>query len=70
MNIRVKDAIGDHLLICNNMPFFDESNILAYGHQIYILEIKESLLIKHNGLALHKDIRSGKLFLFDNNWNF
>ena len=39
-------AIRDHLLNCNNIPFFDEFPILAYGHHNYILEIKESLLSK------------------------
>ena len=41
--------------------------ILAYGHHKYILEIKESLLIKRDKLVLNKNISSAKLFLFDNN---
>ena len=27
-----ESAISDHLLICSNVPFFDEFTILAYGH--------------------------------------
>ena len=62
-----ESAIRDHLLNCNNIPSFDEFTILAYGHHKYILEIKESLLIKHDRPVLNKNISSAKLFLFDNN---
>ena len=60
-------AICDHLLNCNNIPSFDEFTILAYGNHKHILEIKESLLIKHDSPFLNKNISSAKLFLFDNN---
>ena len=62
-----ESAIRDHLLNSNNIPSFDEFNILTYGHHKYILEIKESLLIKHDRPVLNKSISSAKLFLFDNN---
>ena len=39
-------TVRDHLLNCNNIPSFDEFTILAYEHHKYILEIKESLLMK------------------------
>ena len=64
-----KIAIRDHLLNRNNIPSFDEFTILIYGDQKYILEIKESLLIKCDRRVLNKNINSAKLFLFDNNWN-
>ena len=38
----------------------------AHGHK-YILEIKESLLIKRDRLVLNKNISSASLFLFDDN---
>ena len=60
-------AIRDHLLNCNNITSFDEFFILAYGHHKYILEIKESLIIKRERSVLNKNISSAKLFLFDNN---
>ena len=41
-------AIRNHLLNCNNIPSFDEFAIWAYGCHKYILEIKESLLIKRD----------------------
>ena len=65
-----ESAIRDHLLNCNNIPYFDEFNILAYEHHKYILEIKESLLIKRDRPVLNKNTSSAKLFLLDNIWNF
>ena len=43
-----KSAIRDHLLICNNIPSFDEFTIFAYGHHKYILEVKKGLVIKQD----------------------
>ena len=62
-----ESAIHDHLLNCNNIPSFDEFNILTYGHDKYLLEIKESLLTKRHRPVLNKNISSVKLFLFHNN---
>ena len=59
-----ESAILDHVLNCNNMPSFDEFTILAYGHDKYILEIKDSLLIKRDRPVLNKNISCAKLFLF------
>ena len=61
-----ESAIRDHLLICNNVPSFDEFSILAHGNNRFVLEIKESLLIKRDKPVLNKNISSGRLFLFDN----
>ena len=58
-----ESAIRDHLLIYNNISSFDKFTILAYGHHKYILEIKESLLIKCDRPVLNKNISSAKLFL-------
>ena len=62
-----ESAIRDNLLISNNIPYFDDFTIFAYGHHKYIIEIKESLLIKCDRPPLNKNISSAKLFLFDNN---
>ena len=58
-----ESAIRDHLLICNNIPSFDEFTILAYGYHKCIVEIKESLLIKGDRPVLNKNISSAKRFL-------
>ena len=63
-------AFCDNLLNCNNIPSFDEFTILTYRHHRYILEIKESLLVKRDRPILNNNISFAKLFLFDNNWNF
>ena len=60
-------AIRDHLLNCNNIPSFDEFTTLAHGHHQYILQIKESLLIKRYRPVIYKNISSAKVFLFNNN---
>ena len=61
-----KSAIRDHLLNYNNVISFDEFSILAHGNNRFVLEIKESLLIKRDKPVLNKKISSAKLFLFDN----
>ena len=53
-----ESAIRDHLLICNNVPSFDEFSILAHGNNRFVLEIKESLLIKRDKPVLNKIISS------------
>ena len=60
-------VIRDHLLNCNNIPSFDEFTALAHGHHQYIIQIKESLLIKRDRLRIYKNISSAKVFLFNNN---
>ena len=60
-----ESSIRDHLLQCDNNPSFDEFTILAHGNKKYFLEIKESLLIKHDQPVLNKNIGSATLHLFD-----
>ena len=61
-----ESAIRGHLLICNNVPSFDEFSILAHGNNRFVFEIKESLLIKRDKPVWNKNISSARLFLFDN----
>ena len=60
-----ESAIRDHLLNCNNILSFEEFTNLANGNNKFVLEIKESLLIKRDRPVLNKNISSAKLFLFD-----
>ena len=55
--------IRDHLLEWDNNPSFDEFTILAHGSKKYLLEIKESLLIKRDQPVLNKNISSATLHL-------
>ena len=61
-----KSSIRDHLLLCNHYSSFDDYTIPAQGTNTFLLEIKESLLIKHDKAILNKNISSAPLFLFDN----
>ena len=61
-----ESAIWDHCLNCSNISSFEEFTILTNGNNKFVLEIKESLLIKRDRPILNKNISSAKLFLFDN----
>ena len=65
-----ESAILDHLLVCNNIASFEEFIILAYGYHKYILEIKESMLIKLDRSVLSKNISSAKLKMLFRTYNF
>ena len=58
-------SICDHLLFCNYDSSFDDFPILAQGTNKFLLEIKESLLIKRDKPILNRNISSAPLFLFD-----
>ena len=53
-----ESAIRDHLFSCNNIPSFEEFTILANGNNKFVLQTKESFLIKQDGLILDKNISS------------
>ena len=38
-------AVGDHLLLCNHFPSFENFNVLTKENKKLLLELKESLLI-------------------------
>ena len=62
-----ESAIRDHLLNCNNIPSFWWVYHLTHGYHKYIIEIKESFLIKRDIPVLNKNVSSSKMSLFDNN---
>ena len=59
-----ESSIRDHLLECENNPSFDKFTVLAHGNKKYLVDIKESLLIKRDQPVLKK-ISSATLYLFD-----
>ena len=61
----VESSIRDHLLFCNHDPSFEGFTILAQGTNKFLLEIKESLLIKCDKPILNKNISYAPLFLLD-----
>ena len=60
-----ESSIRDHLLFCNHDPSFDDFTILIQGINKFLLQIKESLLIKRDKTILNKNISSALLFSFD-----
>ena len=65
VNPSAESSIREHLLLCNHNPSFDDFTILAQRTNKFLLEIKESLLIKHDKSVLNKNISSAPLLLFD-----
>ena len=55
-------AIRDTFLNCYNIPSFEEFTALTNGNNKFVLEIKESLLIKRDRPILNKNISSAKSF--------
>ena len=60
-----ESSVREHLLFCNHDPSFDYFTILVHGTNKFLLEIKESLLIKRDKPELNKNISSAPLYLFD-----
>ena len=60
-----ESSVRDHLLLCDHSPSFDDFTILTHGNNKFLLEIKESLLIKLIKPELNKNISSAPLYLFD-----
>ena len=46
VKLSAKSSVRDHLLFCDHSPSFDDFTILTHGNNKFLLEIKESLLIK------------------------
>ena len=69
---RVKPAADnstlDHLLFSKHGLSFDYFNILVQGTNMFLLEIKESLLIRPDKSLLNKNISSVPSFSFDKVW--
>ena len=60
-----ESSIHDHLLQGGDNPCFDEFTIKGQGDKKYLLEIKESLLIKWDQPVLNKNISFATLHLFN-----
>ena len=60
-----ESSVRDHLLFCDHSPSFDDFTILTHGNNTFLLEIKESLLIKLIKPELNKNSSSAPLYLLD-----
>ena len=65
VKLSAESSIRDHLLFYNHDLSLDDFTILPQDTNKFLLEIIESLLIKHDKSILNKSISSVPLFLFD-----
>ena len=65
VNLSAECSIHVHLLPCIHDPSFNGFTTLTQGTNNFLLEIKDSLLLKRNKPIQSKSISSAPLFLFD-----
>ena len=58
-------SVADHFLLCNNSASYDDFSILTRENKMFLLELKESLLIMRDKPTLNRNITSAPLNLFD-----
>ena len=58
-------AVSDHLLLCNHSACFENFSVLTKENKMFVLELKENLLIMRDKPSLNRNIRSAPLYLFD-----
>ena len=64
--VKAKDsAVTHHLLLCTHPPSFENFRGLTKENKIFLLELKEGLLIMRDKPSLNRNIRSTPLYLFD-----
>ena len=61
MKPKAESSVRNHLLFCDHSPFFDDFTILVHRSNKFLLEIKESLLIKINKPELNPIQAGGML---------
>ena len=55
-------AASDHLLLCNHSPSFESFSVVTKENKMFLLELKESLLIMRDKHFLNRNIRSSPLY--------
>ena len=58
-------VVRDHLLHCSYLPSFNNFSILGHQNKMFLLEIKESLLIMGDKPKLNRNLSSTPLYLSD-----
>ena len=58
-------SIADHLLFCDHSASYDDFSIVTLAKKMFLLELKESLLIMRDKPSLNRNITSAPLHLFD-----
>ena len=57
-------AVGDHMVVCNNIVSFEDFSVLANGTNRFRIKLQESLLIPRDGSHLNKTFESAPIMLF------
>ena len=55
-------AASDHLLLCNHSPSFENFSVVTKENKMFLLELKECLLIMRDKPFLNRNIRSSPLY--------
>ena len=58
-------SVADQLLLCNHSASYGNFGILTREKKMFLLELKESLLIMRDKPSLNWNITSAPLYLFD-----
>ena len=58
-------SVADPLLLCNQSASYDGCSIVMRENKMFLIELKESLLIMKDKPSLNRNIASGSLSLFD-----
>ena len=58
-------SVADHILFCNHSASYKNFVILTRENKIFLLELKESLLIMRDKPSLNRNITLAPLHLFD-----
>ena len=57
-------AVRDHMLVCNNIVYFEDFSVLANRANDFRIKLQESFLIHRDGPLLNKISESASLMLF------
>ena len=63
-------AVHDHMLVCNNIVYFEDFSILANRANDFRIKLQESFFIHRDGPHLNKTSESASLMLFSYNVSY
>ena len=64
--VKLKNSsLFNHLLICNHSASYDDFSIPMHGNKMFLLKLKEALLIMKDKPSFNRDITWAPLHLFD-----
>ena len=61
---RKDSAVSHHLLNCNYSPTFEDFSVLCHEYKKYLLELKESLIMRDTR-SMNRNVRSAPIYLLE-----